>query len=202
MVGSGLLEVMEVMDESGSRAWPRCWSWPSLLPLTGGATTSGARSGRSGRSEGTGGPLLGAAMDADAPPRAGVVTVGVRLGRVVVDNFDRLDVHGEGRLRVVRPAAGPLDGARRIRWVAASPDAQPHAHRRLRVARAALGGGVGQGAHESAVDVPGDVLFGPFHGVRVEVVLRLLDGGPGEAVIGRGVAFTEVIGLDPMVIAA
>lgn len=125
----------------------------------GGRGAGGAGGGRVGRAGGAAGAGAGAQAGAlglvdndgvgrvedDAGPVAGQVAVGVGRGRVVVDNVDGLDVHGEGAVVVVGLATGPLDGALAAA-VAGGPGAELDAHGGLGVVLAADGVGVVEGA--------------------------------------------------------
>ena len=75
-------------------------------------------------------------------------------------------------------------------------------HRGLREASATLGICVVDSAETGAINQPGDTFLGPLDGVGVESVLRIADGDPGLTIISRGVAFSEVVGLNGVSLSA
>lgn len=120
----------------------------------------------------------------------------IRLGRGIVDNPHRLDIHGERRLGVIRLTTGPLDRALCVIRVAAGPDPDPRTHGRLWVVCAGDGVGVVQGSDEVAVDVPLRALGCPADAVGVECLGGRGYGDGCGAVVAGCVAFTEVVCLD------
>lgn len=56
--------------------------------------------------------------------------------------------------------------------------------------------GVEQGANQRAIDIPFDVFGCPIDGIGVPSVLRIVDCFVSCAVVGRCVAFTEIVRLD------
>lgn len=132
----------------------------------------------------------------DAGIRARLVGIVVRGSRVIVDDVDRLDVHGEGDIVVIRLTTSPLDCSLAVRRIASGPDAQLHNHRRLREVLPIDGIRILECAHGGPVDVPGDGRSGPDHFVRVEFILGSADGLPDGAVVGCRVSFAKVVGFD------
>lgn len=116
--------------------------------------------------------------------------------------MDRLDVHSEGSLAVVGRATSPFDGTFTVGRVAASPDANPQIHGRLRVSGAALGLLVRNFSDLLAINQEGDRVLLPVDGVGVHGVDGSVDGRIRLAVVGGGVTLAEVVGLDLVVEAA
>jgi hypothetical protein len=111
-------------------------------------------------------------------------------------NLDVLDVHGEGSSRVVGLTTGPLNRALAVGGVTTSPDTDADVHGGLGEARTALSIGVVQSTDSSTVNVPGNVILLPVHLVGVELTLGVGHTRPSVTVIGRGIALTEVVGLN------
>lgn len=128
--------------------------------------------------------------------RARLVGVVVRGSGVVVDDVDRLDIHGEGDIGVIRLATRPLDRSLAVGRIASGPDTQLHDHGCLRVVPPAESVGILDCAHGGPVDVPGDGSGGPDDFVCVEFVLGGADRLPDGAVVGGRVAFAEIVGFD------
>lgn len=97
----------------------------------------------------------------DARVVTSLIGVLVRRSRVVVDDIDRLNIHGERTFGVISLAAGPLDRALGVIWVAAGPDTDADAHGGLGVVCAIDGVGVLERAHDLAIYEPLDAFGGP-----------------------------------------
>ena len=154
-----------------------------------------------GAGAGAGGARIVGLGELDALVRATVVSPLVRFGGVVVLDLDGVDVHGEGSLAVVGLTASPLNGALAVVRITTSPDTNPHVHGSLRESGAALGLIVRNGTDFIAIDAPLDVVLGPVDRVGVPGVDRSIDRGIRFAVIGGGITFSEVVGLDLVVVA-
>jgi hypothetical protein len=156
----------------------------------------GGRRGRARRRRrGAAGRVDLAAGGLDAVPGAAGARVRVAAAGRVVGDADRLDVHAVGPGAVVGRAAGPGDGAGAVGRVTAGPDAELDLHGRLRVL-VGLGGGGGQHADRLAVDLPDDLVGGPFDGVRAVRGLGVGGGHPGGPVVGARDALAEVVCLN------
>lgn len=138
---------------------------------------------RLGRGRGLGGARAVRAAEHDAFVGPREVAVRVRPGRVVVRDGDAPDERRERAVAVVRGAAGPRDGPRRVAGVPPRPGPQLHAHGRLRVVCAVQGRRVAEGPDRRAVDLPGERLLRPDEGVVVEVGLSVRHGNICLAVV-------------------
>lgn len=75
-------------------------------------------------------------------------------------------------------------------------------HRGLREASTTLGIVVVKSADISTINQPVDGVLGPLDGVGVERGMRAGDGDPSLTVIGGGIALSEVVGLNGVVLSA
>lgn len=158
-----------------------------------GSSLDGARGGSQvGRGSAVGG--------LDAGIGTSFVGVFVGGGRVVVDNLDGLDIHGEGTSSVVSFTTSPLNGTLAVVRVTTSPDADLDTHGSLRVILAVQGIGILQSADNLAVQNPLNAAGRPIDSIGVEGLFggRHIHGSV--AVVRSGVALTEVVGLDIVVI--
>ena len=182
-----------------------------------GGSRGGLGGGLAGGAGGLGGAGLGggggAAVAAvvhhlDALPAAAAVSVDVlgRLGRTlathVVLDLQALVVAIEGSIGKVSDTTSPVDGALRSALTAGDPGSELDLHGGLGVAGAARNTRVLEGADDSAVDDPVELLRGPLDGVGVEVVDGVRDTGEAAAVVRVGAALAEEVGLDLRGIAA
>ena len=92
----------------------------------------------------------------DAGVGASLVGVGIRLGRVVVDNFDRLHIHGEGTVIVVSLPTGPFNSTLFVVGVTTSPDTDLDPRRGLGEIFAVERIGVVKGSDNASIDEPFD----------------------------------------------
>ena len=138
----------------------------------------------------------------DASIRTRLIGILVCRSGVVVDDIDRLDIHRERRGGVVRLTTSPLDRTLRVIGVATGPDTDADAHGCLGVVGSVDGVGVLECADDFAVEEPFDSLGGPVDRVRVEGLFGSGDGHSCAAVVGCGVSFAEVVGLDLGVVGA
>lgn len=73
-------------------------------------------------------------------------------------------------------------------------------HRGLGEASATLGILVVESADNGTINQPVDGFLGPLDGVGVERVLGRADVNPSLTVIGRGIALSEVVGLNGVIL--
>jgi hypothetical protein len=144
---------------------------------------------------------LALADDLNGLEAAGLVLPPVLLAGAVVLDVDAVDDHGERSLGVVGLAAGPCNHARFVRRVTTGPDTDADRARSLRVVLTTIGIAAVESADGLAVDDPGQSITGPVEGVGVKG-LGVGDITLKHAVVGSGVALSEVVHLDLVVDAA
>lgn len=112
-------------DKTGHKSLPRSRRRSRLRSRRGSGVSRRSRVNRTG--------------ELDTLIRTSPVRPGIRLGRVVVDDSDVLDIHGERNFAVICLATGPFDRTLRIGWVAAGPDTQTNVHGGLGVSGSGFG---------------------------------------------------------------
>lgn len=109
-------------------------------------------------------------------------------------DLERFDLHGEGSFAIVDGATSPLNGARTVTRVAASPSANLDLHGRLWILVVGVGGL--EGADCDAIDLPDNLLGRPDDGVLLETILVAGVCVESTAVVGGRLPLAEIVGLD------
>jgi len=129
-------------------------------------------------------------------PAARVVAVYVFLASGEIIDRGALHVHGERPLGVIRDTTSPFDGPWLVlSGVSTGPDSETDSHGCLGIIVASIRGSIRERPDQRAINIPFQLFRSPMGGVIVEVISRIgRDGVVDGTVIGREVAFAEVIG--------
>lgn len=136
----------------------------------------------------------------DAGVGTSLIGVGIRLGRVVVDNLDRFHIHGEGTVIIISLPTGPFNGTLLVVGVTASPDTDLDPRGGLGVIFTVKRIGVVEGSDNASIDEPFGFTRSPIDRIGVECLFRRRDGHCGSTIIRSGVTLAEVVGLDLVII--
>lgn len=139
----------------------------------------------------------GATDGLDGSPCAGLVAVDVLGAGGVVLNHERAYLHAEGTLGVVGGSTRPRDGARAVSWVTTAPCAKLDLHGRLGVL--AVGVLRLEGANSDTIDLPNDLIGGPFDGVLLVARLAARICVEGATVVGGGLSFAKLLNVSTLI---
>lgn len=125
-----------------------------------------------------------------------MVRVRIGRGRVVVDDLDRFDVHGERSLAEISLTTGPFDGTFTVAGVATGPDANLDAHGRLREVGTTDSIGILESPYGVAIDIPNDGSGGPDDRISVDRSLGAVHIDKGGSVVSACVTLAKVVSLN------